>query len=191
MAKATLFEPIRVRNDRSDVPIFGREWLYDRLASDPSRSSLPLGRGTSDDRSNRGSPRGLHHLRRCRAVGTEATMGRTLKSIRRWSDMPIGIQLNHAGRKASTDVPWKGGAQFAPDDALGWQTVAPSPIPYADREVPPISLDREGLRRVRDAFAQAALRAARLEIDLVQLHVAHGYLLHQFLSSLSNQRDDE
>jgi 2,4-dienoyl-CoA reductase-like NADH-dependent reductase (Old Yellow Enzyme family) len=57
--------------------------------------------------------------------------------------------------------------------------------------VPPVALDREGLRRVRDAFADAASRAARLEIDLIQLHVAHGYLLHQFLSPLSNQRDDE
>ena len=122
---------------------------------------------------------------------TQAAMGRTLESIRRWSDMPIAIQLNHAGRKASTEVPWKGGAQFAPNDPLGWETVAPSPIPYADGQVAPVALDREGLHRVRNAFAASAARAAALGIDLIQLHAAHGYLMHQFLSPLSNQRDDE
>src|SRR5690242_19640105 len=71
---------------------------------------------------------------------TEAAMGRTLAGIRRWSDMPIGIQLNHAGRKASTEVPWKGGAQFPPDHPLGWQAEAPSAIPYADGQVPPVAL---------------------------------------------------
>jgi 2,4-dienoyl-CoA reductase-like NADH-dependent reductase (Old Yellow Enzyme family) len=105
--------------------------------------------------------------------------------------MPIAIQLNHAGRKASTEVPWKGGAQFGPNEPLGWQTAAPSPVPYADGQVAPVALDREGLHRVRDAFATSAARAATLGIDLIQLHVAHGYLMHQFLSPLSNQRDDE
>jgi len=122
---------------------------------------------------------------------TEAAMARTLEGIRRWSDMPIAIQLNHAGRKASTEVPWQGGAQFAPDDPLGWRTEAPSAIPYADGQIAPVALDREGLRRVRDAFASSAARAAKLGIDLIQLHVAHGYLMHQFLSPLSNRRDDE
>jgi 2,4-dienoyl-CoA reductase-like NADH-dependent reductase (Old Yellow Enzyme family) len=122
---------------------------------------------------------------------SEAAMACTLEGIRRWSDMPIGIQLNHAGRKASTEVPWKEGAQFAPDDPLGWQTEAPSAIPYADGQIAPVALDREGLRRVRGAFAASAARAAKLGIDLIQLHVAHGYLMHQFLSPLSNRRDDE
>jgi 2,4-dienoyl-CoA reductase-like NADH-dependent reductase (Old Yellow Enzyme family) len=122
---------------------------------------------------------------------TEAAIARTLKSIRRWSGMPIAIQLAHAGRKASTEVPWKGGRQFAPDNPLGWQTVGPSPIPYADGEVAPVALDRAGLRRVRDAFAASAVRAARLGLDLVQLHAAHGYLMHEFLSPLSNRREDE
>ena len=122
---------------------------------------------------------------------TEAAMARTLQGIRRWSDMPIAIQLNHAGRKASTEVPWKGGAQFAPDNPLGWQTEAPSAIPYVGGQVAPVALNREGLRRVRDAFAASAARAAKLGIDLIQLHVAHGYLMHQFLSPLSNRRDDE
>jgi 2,4-dienoyl-CoA reductase-like NADH-dependent reductase (Old Yellow Enzyme family) len=121
----------------------------------------------------------------------EAAMRQTLESIRRWSNMPIGIQLAHAGRKASTEVPWKGGAQLPPTDPHGWQTVAPSAIPFTDGQVAPVALDRAGIHRVRDAFAASAARAARLGIDLIQLHVAHGYLMHQFLSPLSNKRDDE
>ncbi len=122
---------------------------------------------------------------------TEAAMARVLESVRRHSDMPIAIQLAHAGRKASTEVPWKGGAQIPPTAADGWQTVAPSPLPFAPGQGAPQVLDREGLARVRGAFAAAAVRAARLGIDAVQLHGAHGYLLHQFLSPLSNRRDDE
>jgi 2,4-dienoyl-CoA reductase-like NADH-dependent reductase (Old Yellow Enzyme family) len=122
---------------------------------------------------------------------TEAAIARTLESIRRHSDMPIAIQLGHAGRKASTEVPWKGGAQIPPHEENGWQTVAPSAIPFEEGENPPLALDREGLARVRHAFADAARRAARIGIDAVQVHGAHGYLLHQFLSPLSNRRDDE
>ncbi|WP_294393192.1 NADH:flavin oxidoreductase/NADH oxidase [uncultured Sphingomonas sp.] len=122
---------------------------------------------------------------------TEAAMGRVLDSIRRWSDMPIAIQLAHAGRKASTDKPWHGGKQLPPDHAHGWQTVAPSPVAFETGSVPPTALDRDSLLRIRDAFADAARRSARLGIDVIQLHGAHGYLLHQFLSPLSNQRDDE
>jgi 2,4-dienoyl-CoA reductase-like NADH-dependent reductase (Old Yellow Enzyme family) len=122
---------------------------------------------------------------------TEAAIARTLESIRRWSDMRIAIQLAHAGRKASTEVPWKDGMQISPDHANGWQTVAPSAIPYQEGQHPPVALDRYGLTRVREGFVAAARRAARLGIDAVQLHGAHGYLLHQFLSPLSNRRDDE
>jgi 2,4-dienoyl-CoA reductase-like NADH-dependent reductase (Old Yellow Enzyme family) len=122
---------------------------------------------------------------------TEAAMRRVLEGIRRWSDVPIAIQLNHAGRKASTEVPWAGGAQLAPGNPHGWQTEAPSAVAFTEGSVAPMALDREGLRRVRDAFAASAVRAARLGLDAVQLHGAHGYLLHQFLSPLSNRRDDE
>ncbi|HVK93027.1 MAG TPA: NADH:flavin oxidoreductase/NADH oxidase [Mycoplana sp.] len=121
----------------------------------------------------------------------EAAMARVLESVRRWSDMPIAIQLGHAGRKASTDKPWFGGAQIAPGQENGWQTVAPSPIPFAEGENPPEELDRAGLDRVLQAFADGAKRAARLDLAAVQIHAAHGYLLHQFLSPLSNQRTDE
>jgi 2,4-dienoyl-CoA reductase-like NADH-dependent reductase (Old Yellow Enzyme family) len=122
---------------------------------------------------------------------TEGALGRALESVRRWSEMPIAIQLAHAGRKASTRVPWEGGAQVPPDQPGGWQTVAPSPIPFTPGTNPPVALDRTGMERIRDCFANGAVRAARLGLDAVQIHSAHGYLLHQFLSPLSNHRDDE
>jgi len=122
---------------------------------------------------------------------TEAAMARVLEAVRRHSDMPIAIQLAHAGRKASTDLPWRGGKQIAPDAATGWQTVAPSPLAFADGEHAPTVLTADDLKALCDAFADAARRAARLGIDAVQLHGAHGYLLHQFLSPLSNRRDDD
>ena len=121
----------------------------------------------------------------------EEAMARVLASVRRWSDMPIGIQLGHAGRKASTDKPWFGGKQIAPGQENGWQTVAPSLLPFLEGENPPAELDREGLERIKQAFADAAVRSARLGLTAVQLHGAHGYLLHQFLSPLSNRRTDE
>ena len=121
----------------------------------------------------------------------EAAMARILHGIRRWSTMPIGIQLSHAGRKASSEVPWKGGGQLSPANPMGWQTIGPSVIPFTPENIPPAALDRKGMREIREAFVAAALRAARLGLDLVQLHAAHGYLLHQFLSPLSNQRTDD
>ncbi|WP_225205461.1 NADH:flavin oxidoreductase/NADH oxidase [Novosphingobium huizhouense] len=122
---------------------------------------------------------------------TEAAMARTLAAVRRHSPMPIAIQLAHAGRKASTARPWDGGKQIAPDAANGWQTVAPSALAHGEDENPPVELDRAELERIRDAFADAAKRAARLGLDAVQIHAAHGYLLHQFLSPISNRRTDD
>jgi 2,4-dienoyl-CoA reductase-like NADH-dependent reductase (Old Yellow Enzyme family) len=122
----------------------------------------------------------------------EAAMARVLEGVRRWSDMPVAIQLAHAGRKASSEVPWRGGGQIPPNRAPeGWPTVSASAVPFAPDHVAPMSLDREGMIRVRDAFAAAARRSARLGLDAVQVHGAHGYLLHQFLSPLSNRRDDD
>ena len=122
---------------------------------------------------------------------TEAAMRRVLTAIRRYSDMPIAIQLAHAGRKASTEVPWEGGKQIPPGTLNGWQTAAPSAMPFLSGENPPVSLAHAELKRIRDAFAEAAARAARLDIEAIQIHAAHGYLLHQFLSPLSNLRSDE
>ena len=122
---------------------------------------------------------------------TEQAMARTLASVRRWSDIPIAVQLAHAGRKGSAEVPWKGGQQIAPSAENGWQTVAPSALPFLPGQHAPVALDHRHLRRVREAFASAARRAARVGVEAVQLHGAHGYLLHEFLSPLSNRRTDE
>jgi len=121
---------------------------------------------------------------------TEAAMARVVVAVRRHSAMPIAIQLAHAGRKASTDLPWRGGRQIAPDAANGWPMVAPSALAFSDGETAPAALDQDGIARVRDGFVEAAKRAARIGIDAIQLHGAHGYLIHQFLSPLSNRRED-
>ncbi|WP_407702868.1 NADH:flavin oxidoreductase/NADH oxidase [Thiobacillus sedimenti] len=120
---------------------------------------------------------------------TEAALAQVLESVRRHASTPIAIQLAHAGRKASTAAPWAGGQQLAPDQG-GWQTLAPSALPFDATELPPLALDEAGLARIRDAFVDAARRAHRLGLDAIELHAAHGYLLHQFLSPLSNRRDD-
>ncbi|MDR5760842.1 NADH:flavin oxidoreductase/NADH oxidase [Caballeronia sp. LZ035] len=122
---------------------------------------------------------------------TQAAMRRTLDAVRHVSDMPVAIQLSHAGRKASTEVPWKPSQQFAPDTPHGWQTEAPSAVAFADGQTLPHALDRAGLNRIRNAFVSAARRAHDVGIDVIQLHVGHGYLLHQFISPLSNRREDE
>lgn len=122
---------------------------------------------------------------------TAAAMGRVLDGVRRWSDMPVALQLAHAGRKASTDLPWRGGGPLAPGHANGWQTLAPSPITVSAGSHAPVALDRKGMQAIAEGFAAAARRAADLGIDAVQVHAAHGYLLHQFLSPLSNTRSDE
>ena len=93
---------------------------------------------------------------------TEEAMARTLEGIRRHSDMPIAIQLGHAGRKASTEKPWLGGKHIAPDAPNGWQTLARSPVPFLEGENPPVELAGAGLNRIRQAFADAAVRAARV-----------------------------
>lgn len=121
---------------------------------------------------------------------TEAAMATVLQGIRRWSPMPVAVQLAHAGRKASTDLPWKGGGQIPPGQPNGWQTLAPSALPYQDGEHAPLAMTPAQMADVREAFAAAARRAARLGLDAIQVHAAHGYLLHEFLSPLSNRRDD-
>jgi 2,4-dienoyl-CoA reductase-like NADH-dependent reductase (Old Yellow Enzyme family) len=120
---------------------------------------------------------------------TEKALARVIKSIRQYSAMPIAIQLAHAGRKASMQVPWQGGQALLPESG-GWQTLAPSALPFAANDPQPLALDHAGLQRIRDDFLSAARRAHSLGIDAIELHAAHGYLLHQFLSPLSNTRDD-
>ena len=120
---------------------------------------------------------------------TESALKRVLQAVRAHSRMPIAIQLGHAGRKASSHVPWQGGQLIAPEQG-GWRPVAPSALPQLDGEAPPLALDEAGLQRIVAAFVDAALRAHRLGLDAIELHAAHGYLLHQFLSPISNVRSD-
>jgi 2,4-dienoyl-CoA reductase-like NADH-dependent reductase (Old Yellow Enzyme family) len=120
---------------------------------------------------------------------TEAALRGVLQSLRQHSKVAIAIQLAHAGRKASSRVPWEGG-QLIPVAEGGWIPFAPSPLPHRQGETPPQALDAAGLGRVRAAFAAAAKRAHRLGLDAIEIHAAHGYLLHEFLSPLSNQRSD-
>jgi 2,4-dienoyl-CoA reductase-like NADH-dependent reductase (Old Yellow Enzyme family) len=114
-----------------------------------------------------------------------------IAAIRRHSPIKIAIQLAHAGRKASSAAPWEGGANIKPDEPRGWQTVAPSAVPHAEGESVPLALDADGLQRIKQGFVDAALRTQALGLDAIELHGAHGYLLHQFLSPLANKRDDE
>jgi 2,4-dienoyl-CoA reductase-like NADH-dependent reductase (Old Yellow Enzyme family) len=101
-----------------------------------------------------------------------------------------GIQLAHAGRKASTYSPWKGHGAV-PEAEGGWPTVAPSALPFADNYPQPTALSLAGIRQVVADFRAAAVRALAVGYKVIELHAAHGYLLHQFLSPLSNQRADE
>jgi 2,4-dienoyl-CoA reductase-like NADH-dependent reductase (Old Yellow Enzyme family) len=121
---------------------------------------------------------------------TEAALKPVLASVRKHSKAAIAIQLGHAGRKSSSHVPWDGGQQIPVADG-GWLAEAPSELPHKEGEAPPRAMDAAALERVRNAFVASAKRADRLGIDAIELHCAHGYLLHQFLSPISNQRTDQ
>jgi 2,4-dienoyl-CoA reductase-like NADH-dependent reductase (Old Yellow Enzyme family) len=101
----------------------------------------------------------------------------------------VAVQLAHAGRKASTDLPWRGGRPV-PGGAGGWQTLAPSPLSFDEGHPEPREMQAADLRRLVDDFAAAAARAVRAGFDAIELHFAHGYLVHEFLSPLANRRTD-
>ena len=119
----------------------------------------------------------------------EAALKRVIEGCRKFSKTPIGIQLAHAGRKASAAVPWKGGGPLKPEDGA-WQAVAPSAIPFSDGWHTPRALSLDEIDRIVQSFATAARRALRIGLDEVELHIAHGYLMHSFLSPISNRRED-
>jgi len=122
---------------------------------------------------------------------TEAAMADKLHRARALAPRTaVCIQLAHAGRKASSNLPWKGGQLLAPEQG-GWQPVGPSALPQLPHESAPTALSAEGLARVKEAFVQAALRSERLGVDAIELHAAHGYLMHEFLSPIANQRTDD
>lgn len=102
----------------------------------------------------------------------------------------MAVQLAHAGRKAGCDLPWRGGRQVSMG-AGGWQALAPSAVPFRAEDRAPRAMTKEDIARVIDAFAASARRAIAAGFEMVEIHAAHGYLLHSFLSPLSNRRDDD
>ena len=121
---------------------------------------------------------------------TEAAMQRVIDFCRKYSDAKLGIQLAHAGRKSSVMPPWRKREKLDVDNG-GWHPVAPSPIRVFDDGPPPKELTRDEIKTLVQNFADSARRADRIGFDLIELHGAHGYLIHQFLSPVSNQRADE
>ncbi|SLN76268.1 NADPH dehydrogenase [Roseovarius gaetbuli] len=120
----------------------------------------------------------------------ETALKRVMDAVTKYAISPVVIQLAHAGRKASSSAPWDGGAQILPDEPGGWKAVAPSALPHTPGEDAPIALDQAGLDKVREDFASSSRRAVALGFRGIEVHMAHGYLLHQFLSPIANQRTD-
>ena len=196
---ATLFAPltirgVRFRNRIAVSPMcqysaedgFAGDWHLVHLGSRAvGGAALVIAEATAVEARGRISPGDLglwkdDHI---------APLARIARFVRQNGAVP-GIQLAHAGRKASTAVPWEGGAPLTAE-AGGWPTVAPSPIPFRDGDPIPEELGRAAIRGIVEAFAAAAARALRAGFQVVEIHSAHGYLLHQFLSPLSNHRTDE
>jgi len=119
----------------------------------------------------------------------EAAFKQLVAEMKSVGDSKVSIQLNHAGRKGSTEKPWVGGASI-PLEQGGWVIVAPSAIAYDDRSQVPQELDLEGIERIKQAFVDSARRAERAGFDCIELQFAHGYLVHEFLSPISNKRTD-
>lgn len=119
----------------------------------------------------------------------QAESFRNIAGFIRRNGAVAGIQIAHAGRKASTDVPWRGGKPLGPGNG-GWQPIAPSPVPFSEGYAVPREMTEAEMERVRNAFAAAARHGREAGFEVVEVHMAHGYLLHEFLSPLTNRRTD-
>ena len=120
----------------------------------------------------------------------EAVFKELVANMKSFGNSKVGIQIGHAGRKASTDRLWLGGAPLDAEHG-GWSIVGPSPIAYDERSQVPQELDQAGIDRLKQAFVDSIQRALRAGFDTVELHFAHGYLVHEFLSPVSNKRTDQ
>ena len=121
---------------------------------------------------------------------TEAALHDKLSRARKNAPpVPVCMQISHAGRKASSEVPWRGGMLIAPQDG-GWHPLGPSALPHLPQEPAPAELTADGIAKIKADFVATARRAKAIGIDAIELHGAHGYLLHEFLSPLANQRTD-
>lgn len=193
-----LFEPIDVRGVRCEnrivVSPMCQYAAQDGSATDWHTVNLGhlalCGPGLAFFEATHVSPEGriTPHCLGLYSDANEAALVRPLQFLRTWTRSRIGVQLAHAGRKASTLPPWEGGGPVR--DARAWTPVAPSAMPYRPDWNVPLALDARGMQKVRHDFVAATKRCARLGVDVVELHFAHGYLAHQFLSPLSNVRDD-
>jgi len=123
----------------------------------------------------------------------EKALVRVLEMARKYAlpGFKVGIQICHAGRKGSTPLAWDRSSPYQPPERGGWETIGPSALTFQDGIPPPREMRVEDIQRVIAAFAQAAERASRAGFDVIEIHAAHGYLIHQFHSPLSNKRDDE
>ncbi len=121
----------------------------------------------------------------------ERQLGRVVEFCRKVGQAKIGMQISHSGRKGSARLPWVGRGESLPADESPWETIAPSAVPHGPGWPAPRELDAAGLDVAKEAHVDATRRAARIGIDLIEVHIAHGYFLHEFLSSLSNKRNDQ
>ena len=120
----------------------------------------------------------------------EEALGRIMRFCSEYGQAKMGIQLAHAGRKASTHRPWEGRNPLGPNEGA-WETVSSADNPQDEGWHTPRAMNRDDMNTVRDAFVAATERAVRLEFDMIELHSAHGYLLHEFLSPIANTRSDD